>query len=73
MQEKMDINRFNILTTTFLRQLRMFSEQNSIQINEHTIELLTNVVQSIDQFVATAEVIPTKKNSDNFQLNVSVS
>lgn len=70
----MDINRFNIETTTYLRQVRMFSEQNSIQINEDTIELLTNVVQSIDQLIATAEVIPAKnKNNNNFSLNVSVS
>lgn len=72
----MDINRFNIETTTYLRELRMFSEQNSIQINEHTTDLLMDVVQSIDQLIANAEIIPTnyKNNKNNdFQLNVSVS
>lgn len=70
----MDIIELNIEITTFLRQLRTFSEQNTVQINEETNELLLNVVQSIEQLIATAEIIPIRnKNNTDFVSNVSVS
>lgn len=60
----MDINQLNIASAVFLRQLRMFSEQNKIaQINEQTAEIFMDIVQSIDELTATAQMIPVKTES----------
>lgn len=60
----MDINQLNIASAVFLRQLRMFSERNkTIQINEQTAENFMDIVQSIEQLTATAEMIPVKTES----------
>lgn len=68
----MDINQINIATAVFLRQLRMFSEQNTIQINEQTAELFMGVVQSIDHLIATAQMNPIKtENITDFLLDLN--
>lgn len=63
---KMDIKQLNIETGIFLRQLRLFSQQNSIQVNENTAELFMDVVQTIDQIIGSAEMVPAK-NSDSIK------
>lgn len=68
----MDINQINTATAVYLRQLRMFSEQNTIQINEQTAELFMDVVQSIDQLTEIAEITPVKtENSTDFLMDLN--
>lgn len=70
----MATNRLSIATTTYLSELRLFSEQNNIQFDGNLAELLMDVVQSIEKLVATADIIPIKNQNNNGpQSNVSVS
>lgn len=68
----MDINQLNISTAVFLRQLRMFSEHKTIQINDQTAELFMDIVQSIDELIASAQIIPVKTESNvDFLFNLN--
>lgn len=68
----MDISQLNIATTIFLRQLRLFSEQNIVQINEKSAELFMDVIQNIEQLIATSHMIPVKDEfSTDFLLNLN--
>lgn len=60
----MDFNQFNIEATTFLRKLRMFSENTTIQITENTVECLIGVIECVEQLIAVAEIIPTNSAID---------
>lgn len=68
----MDINQINIEIGVFLRQMRRYSEQKNIQINDKTTELLLDVVDSIDRIIANSNLIPTTDNRNTnfiFDLN----
>lgn len=71
-QFKMDVNQINIEVAVFLKQLRIFSEQNNTQIDEKTAEMLLDIVVNIDKLIANAEMVRTI-SSDNvnfvFDLN----
>lgn len=68
----MDFNQLNIATAVFLRQLRMFSEQNKLQINEQTAELFMDVVQNVEQLTEAAEMVPVKsEDSTDFLLDLN--
>lgn len=69
----MDINRLNIEATKFLRELCLYSEQNTLQIDGQTAEVLVEVIQSIDQLIAAPEILSQNGNSTNFPPNVSVN
>lgn len=69
----MDTNQLSIATTTYLSELRLFSEQKTIQFDGNLAELLMDIVQSIEQLVATADIIPIiNQNNNGPQSNVSV-
>lgn len=69
----MDINQLNMATAAFLRQLRMFSERNSLQITEQSTELFMDVVQSVEQLIASAKIVVpiADEESHDFLLNLN--
>lgn len=63
----MDANQINIEIASFLRRLRMYSEQKNLQINDKTAEMLFDVVLNIDKMIANAEMVTTTEpNNANF-------
>lgn len=67
------MDRLNIETAAFLRELRRFSVQNPIQITENTAELLIEVIECAEQLIATADIIPAENQiATGYQLNVSI-
>lgn len=66
----MDINQLNIEAGIFLRRLRMFSEQESIQINENTTELFVDIIRSVDKLMARGDMNPTSSDCLDFLFNL---
>lgn len=62
----MDINQFNIEIGVFLRQLRSYSEQEMVKINDTTMELLLDAVDTIDKLIAISTNVP---NTDQKNVN----
>lgn len=58
----MNINQFNIELGIFLRRFRSFSAQNSIQIDDKSIEMFSEMVMLLDKVIASADHVPTENN-----------
>ncbi|XP_055315788.1 G-rich sequence factor 1-like [Sitodiplosis mosellana] len=58
----MDVEQLNIEIGVFLKRLRMYSERKNAQINEKTVELLSDAVLHIDYLITNAEIIATAEH-----------